>query len=117
MRQAGPGSSASSSSSGSRRSSSSDKKEGERCSGVGKRAGKVNTDNSRNARKANIEYNGHDPNSPLDGPVTRRLMLGNGKAAYGRRRMADAANKEAYEECSRHFCSGDGGHSGGRSRH
>ena len=44
------------------------------------------------------------------------IMLGDGKAAYGRRRRADAANKEAYEEYSRHFCSGDGGHSGGRSR-
>ena len=45
------------------------------------------------------------------------VMLGDGKAAYGRRMRADAANKEVYEEYSRHFCSGDGGHSGGRSRH
>ena len=37
------------------------------------------------------------------------IMLGDGKAAYGRRRRADAANKEAYEEYSRHFCSGYGG--------
>ena len=47
----------------------------------------------------------------------RGIMLGDGKAAYGRRRRADAANEEAYEECSMHFCSGDGGRSGGRSRH
>jgi len=35
-------------------------------------------------------------------------------AAFGRRRSADAANREAYEEYSRHYCSGDGGHAGGR---
>ena len=29
---------------------------------------------------------------------------------------ADAANREAYEEYNRHYCSGDGGHAGGRSR-
>ena len=45
------------------------------------------------------------------------IVLGDGKAAYGRRRRVDATNEEAYEEYSRHFCSGDGGHSGGRSRH
>ena len=45
------------------------------------------------------------------------IMLGDEKAAYGRRRRADTANKEVYEEYSRHFCSGDGGHSAGRSRH
>ena len=33
----------------------SDKKGGERCSGVGKRAGAVNTDYLRNTRKADIE--------------------------------------------------------------
>ena len=44
------------------------------------------------------------------------IMLGDGKAACGMRRRADAANKEAYEEYSRHFCSGDGDSSGGRSR-
>ena len=33
----------------------------------------------RNARKADIEYNGHASNSPLDGPVTRRLKE-NGRA-------------------------------------
>ena len=27
----------------------------------------------RNSRNADIEYNGHDRNSPQDGPVTRRL--------------------------------------------
>ena len=43
-------------------------------------------------------------------------MVGDGKAAFGRRRSADAANREAYEEYSRHYCSGDGGHAGGRSR-
>ena len=42
--------------------------------------------------------------------------LGDGKAAFGRRRSADAANREAYDEYSRHCCSGDGGHAGGRSR-
>jgi len=36
--------------------------------------------------------------------------------AFGRRRSLDAANREAYEEYSRHYCSGDGGHAGGRSR-
>ena len=45
------------------------------------------------------------------------IMLGDGKGVYGRRRRADAANRDAYDEYSRHFCSGDGGHSGGRSRH
>ena len=44
------------------------------------------------------------------------IMLGDGKAAFGRRRNADAGNREAYEEYSRHYCSGDGGHAGGRSR-
>ena len=44
------------------------------------------------------------------------IMVGDGKAAFGRRRSADAANREAYEEYSRHYCSGDGGHAGGRSR-
>ena len=45
------------------------------------------------------------------------IMVGDGKAAFGRRRSADAANREAYEEySSRHYCSGDGGHTGGRSR-
>jgi len=44
------------------------------------------------------------------------IMLGDGKAAFGRRKSADAANREAYEEYSRHYCSGDGGHAGGRSR-
>ena len=44
------------------------------------------------------------------------MMLGDGKAAFGRRRSADAANREAYEKYSRHYCSGDGGHAGGRSR-
>ena len=47
-------------------------------------------------------------------------MLGvmiDGKAAYGMRMRVDAANKDAYEEYSRHFCSGGGGRSGGRSRH
>ena len=38
------------------------------------------------------------------------IMLGDGNAAYDRRRRAGAANKEAYEEYSRHFYSGDGGH-------
>ena len=38
------------------------------------------------------------------------------EAAFGRRRSADAANREAYEEYSRHYCSGDGGHAGGRAR-
>jgi len=42
------------------------------------------------------------------------IMLGDGKAAFGRSRSADAANREAYEEYSRHYCSGDGGHAGGR---
>ena len=27
----------------------------------------------RNARSADIEYNGHDRNSPLDGPIARRI--------------------------------------------
>ena len=40
------------------------------------------------------------------------IILGDGKAAYGRHRRADAANKEAYEEYCRPFCSG-----GGRSHH
>jgi len=40
------------------------------------------------------------------------IMVGDGKAAFGRRRSADAANREAYEEYNRHFCSGDGGHAG-----
>ena len=44
------------------------------------------------------------------------IMVGDGKAAFGRRRSADAASGEAYEEYSRHYCSGDGGHAGGRSR-
>jgi len=44
------------------------------------------------------------------------IMVGDGKAAFGRRRSADAANREAYEEYSRHYCSGDGGHAGGRAR-
>jgi len=44
------------------------------------------------------------------------VMVGGGKAAFGRRRSADAANLEAYEEYSRHYCSGDGGHAGGRAR-
>ena len=44
------------------------------------------------------------------------IVVGDGKAAFGRRRSADAANREAYEEYSRHYCSGDGGHAGGRSR-
>ena len=44
------------------------------------------------------------------------IMLGDGKAAFGRLRSAGAANREAYEEYSRHYCSGDGGHAGGRSR-
>ena len=44
------------------------------------------------------------------------VMVGGGKAAFGRRRSADAANREAYEEYSRHYCSGDGGHAGGRAR-
>jgi len=44
------------------------------------------------------------------------IMVGDGKAAFGRRRSADAANREAYEEYSRHYCSGDGDHAGGRSR-
>ena len=44
------------------------------------------------------------------------IMVGDGKAAFGRRRSADAANREAYEEYSWHYCSGDGGHAGGRSR-
>ena len=44
------------------------------------------------------------------------IMLGDGKVAFGRRRSADAANREAYEEYSRHYCSGDGGHAGCRSR-
>ena len=26
-----------------------------------------------NARRADIEYNGHDRNNPLDGPIARRL--------------------------------------------
>ena len=158
----------------------SDKKESDRCSGVGKRAGTVNSEYLRNARRADIEYNGHDRNSPLDGPIARRIkeygrvkafvvgpraemssdlhslinciseraaevrwrgmlaidvihakgviktmitnslgilgaranaecledrlgiMVGDGKAAFGRRRSADAANREAYEEYSRH---------------
>ena len=45
------------------------------------------------------------------------IVVGDGKAAFGRRRSADAANREAYEEYSRHYCSGDGGdggHAGGR---
>ena len=42
--------------------------------------------------------------------------LGDGKTAFGRRRSADAANREAYEEYNRHYCSGDGSHAGGRSR-
>jgi len=42
------------------------------------------------------------------------IMVGDGKAAFGRRRSADAANREVYEEYS--YCSGDGGHAGGRSR-
>ena len=29
------------------------------------------------------------------------IMVGDGKAAFGRRRSADAANREAYEEYSR----------------
>ena len=41
------------------------------------------------------------------------IMVGDGKAAFG---SADAANREAYQEYSRHYCSGDGGHAGGRSR-
>jgi len=45
----------------------SDKKEGDRCSSVGKRAGMVNSDCLRNARRADLEYNGHDRNNPLDG--------------------------------------------------
>ena len=57
----------------------SDKKESDRCSGVGKRAGTVNSEYLRNARRADIEYNGHDRNSPLDGPIARRLK------EYGRR--------------------------------
>ena len=44
------------------------------------------------------------------------IMLGDGKAAFGRLRSADAANREAYEEYSRHCCSCDGGNAGGRSR-
>ena len=47
------------------------------------------------------------------------IMVGDGKAAFGRLRSADAANREAYEEYSWHYCSGDGGdsgHAGGRSR-
>jgi len=44
------------------------------------------------------------------------IMLGDGKTAFGRRRSADAAKREAYEEYSRHYCSGDGGRVGGRSR-
>ena len=44
------------------------------------------------------------------------IMVGDGKAAFGRRRNADAANREAYEEYSRHCCSCDGGNAGGRSR-
>jgi len=43
-------------------------------------------------------------------------MLGGGKAAFSRRRREDAANREAYEEYSRHYCSGDSGHECGRSR-
>jgi len=33
----------------------------------------VNSDYLRNARRADIEYNGHDRNNPLDGPIARRL--------------------------------------------
>ena len=44
------------------------------------------------------------------------IMVGDGKAAFGRRRSADATNREAHEEYSGHYCSGDGGHAGGRSR-
>jgi len=44
------------------------------------------------------------------------IMVGDGKTAFGRHRSADAANREAYEEYSRHYCSGDGDHAGGRSR-
>jgi len=47
--------------------------ESDRCSGVGKRAGTVNSDYLGNARRADIEYSGHDRNSPLDGPIARRL--------------------------------------------
>ena len=39
------------------------------------------------------------------------IMVGDGKTAFGRHRSADAA-----EEYSRHYCSGDGGHAGGRAR-
>ena len=38
------------------------------CFGVGKMAGTVNTDYLRSERKADIELNGHDRDSPLDGP-------------------------------------------------
>jgi len=51
----------------------SDKKESDRCFGVGKRAGTVNSDYLRNARRADIDYNGHDRNNPLDGPITRSM--------------------------------------------
>ena len=51
-----------------------------------------------------------------DGWRKRHDVFKWGKAAFGRRRSADAANREAYEEYSRHYCSGDGGHAGGRSR-
>jgi len=44
------------------------------------------------------------------------IMFRDGKTAFGRRRSADAANREAYEEYSRQYCSGDGGHASGRSR-
>ena len=30
------------------------------------------------------------------------IMVGDGKAVFGRRRSADAANRQAYEEYSRH---------------
>jgi len=58
----------------------------------------------------------YDPVTPTYTINMFVIMLGDGKAAFGRRRSADAANREAYEEYSRHYCSGDGGHASGRSR-
>jgi len=44
------------------------------------------------------------------------IMLGDGKTAFDRTKRVDATNREAYEEYSRHYFSGDGGHAGGRWR-
>ena len=42
------------------------------------------------------------------------IVLGDGMVAYSRRRRADAANKEAYEEHSRHTSAHATAVSGGR---